>query len=104
VSPSITPVVRGFLNLNDENTNYALISPVGSVDGDLDGEKSTILLSSIESQQKKNGDQHTDVSFVGAALIENETETSEDGIKAEETHYSAACAGGMDGKDRINRH
>ena len=74
--------MRGFLNLNDENTNYALISPIGSVDGNLDGEKSTILLSSIESQQEKNGDQHTDVSFVGAASIENETETSEDGIKA----------------------
>jgi hypothetical protein len=83
--------VRGFLNLNDENTNYALISPIGSVDGNLDGEKSTILLSSIESQQEKNGDQHTDVSFVGAASIENETETPEDGIKAEETHDSAAC-------------
>lgn len=83
--------MRGFLNLNDENTNYALISPIGSVDGNLDGEKSTILLSSIESQQEKNGDQHTDVSFVGAASIENETETPEDGIKAEETHDSAAC-------------
>jgi len=88
VSPIIKPV-RG--NLNDENTNYALISPVGSVDGDMDGEKSTILLSSTESQQKKNGAQHTDVSFVGAASIENETETSEDGIQAEETQCNAAC-------------
>ncbi len=30
--------VRGSLYLNDDNTNFALILPVGSVDGELDDE------------------------------------------------------------------
>ena len=77
VSPIITSV-RGSLYLNDESTNYALISPVGFVEKDLNEENSTILMSSIESQQKQNGAQHTDGSFVKAESIENETETSED--------------------------
>ncbi len=40
--------VRGSLYLNDDNTNFALILPVGSVDGELDDENTTTLLGRVE--------------------------------------------------------
>jgi hypothetical protein len=44
--------VRGSLYLNDDDTNFALILPVGSVDGELDDENTTTLLVRVEF--KKN--------------------------------------------------
>ncbi len=40
--------VRGSLYLNDDDTNFTLISPVGSVDGELDDENTTTLLGRVE--------------------------------------------------------
>jgi hypothetical protein len=39
--------------LNDDDTNIALISPVGSVDGELDDENTTTLLGRVELKKKK---------------------------------------------------
>ncbi len=44
--------VRGSLYLNDDDTNFALISPLGSVDGKLDDENTTTLLVSVEFKKK----------------------------------------------------
>jgi hypothetical protein len=46
--------VRGSLYLNDDDTNIALISPIGSVDGELDDENTTTLLGRVELKKKKN--------------------------------------------------
>ncbi len=45
--------MRGSLYLNDDDTNIALISPVGSVDGELDDENTTTLLGRVELKKKK---------------------------------------------------
>jgi hypothetical protein len=45
--------VRGSLYLNDDDMNFALISPVGSVDGELDDENTTTLLGRVELKKKK---------------------------------------------------
>ena len=44
--------MRGSLYLNDDDTNFALILSVGSVDGELDDENTTTLLGRVEF--KKN--------------------------------------------------
>ena len=46
--------MRGSLNLNDDDTNFALILPVGSVDRELDDENTTTLLGRVELKKKKN--------------------------------------------------
>ena len=45
--------MRGSLYLNDDDTNFALILPVGSVDRELDDENATTLLGRVELKKKK---------------------------------------------------
>ena len=44
--------MRGSLYLNDDDTNFALILSVGSVDGELDDENTTTLLGRVELRKK----------------------------------------------------
>ncbi len=52
VAVAVAVPLRGSLYLNDDDTNFALISPVGSVDGELDDENTTTLL--VRMELKKN--------------------------------------------------
>ncbi len=45
--------MRGSLYLNDDDTNFALILPVESVDRELDDENTTTLLGRVELKKKK---------------------------------------------------
>ncbi len=53
VAVAMAVPVRGSLYLNDDDTNFALILPVGSVDGELDDENTTTLLVRVEFKKKK---------------------------------------------------
>ncbi len=44
--------MRGSLYLYDDDMNFALILPVGSVDGELDDENTTTLLGRVELKKK----------------------------------------------------
>jgi hypothetical protein len=61
--PPLITTLRGSLRPNGDGTHYALISPLGSVDGDRDAP-------------------YVDTGFGEAAQIESETDTAEDGIDA----------------------
>ncbi len=48
VAMAVAMPVRGSLYLNDDDMNFALILPVGNVDGELDDENTTTLLVRVE--------------------------------------------------------
>ncbi len=48
VAVAMAVPVRGSLYLNDDDTYFALILPVGSVEGELDDENTTTLLVRVE--------------------------------------------------------